>query len=213
MLPWDTLSAILCKTHVGGGILVKALVLNGVGKNARHLDRIGELIVQELRSLQWEVEDLIILRDIEIAPCMGCFGCWVQTPGVCVIDDNAREVTRKMIQSDLVLYFTPITFGGYSSELKKALDRSISLVSPFFTRINEEVHHQKRYTYAPKLLGVGILHQPDEESERIFKTLISRNAINLHNPAHAARVVYEDQAEAEIQEIIRATLNELGVRP
>jgi len=191
---------------------VKALLLNGVGKDTRHLDRIGELIVQELRSLQWEVEGLV-LRDIEIAPCMGCFGCWVQTPGGCVIDDNAREVTRKMIQSDLVLYFTPITFGGYSSELKKALDRSISLVSPFFTRINGEVHYQKRYAYAPKLLGVGILHQPDEESERIFKALISRNAINLHNPAHAARVVYEDQTEAEIQGAIRATLDELGVRP
>jgi len=53
---------------------VKALVLNGVGKDTRHLDRIGELIVQELRSLQWEVEGLV-LRDIEIAPCMGCFGC------------------------------------------------------------------------------------------------------------------------------------------
>ena len=191
---------------------MKALVLNGVGKDTRRLDRIGKLIVQELWSLQWEVENLI-LRDIEIAPCMGCFGCWVQTPGVCVIDDNAREITRKIIQSDLVLYFTPITFGGYSSELKKTLDRSISLISPFFTRINGEVHHQKRYAYAPKLLGGGILHQPDEESERIFKTLISRNAINLHNPAHAARVVYEDQTEAEIQGAIRATLDELGVRP
>ena len=191
---------------------MKALVLNGIRKDSQHLDRIGEPIVQELRSLQWEVEGLV-LRDIEIAPCMGCFGCWVQTPGVCVIDDNAREVTRKMTQSDLVLYFTPITFGGYSSELKKALDRSISLISPFFTRINGEVHHQKRYAYVPKLLGVGILHQPDEESERIFKTLISRNAINLHNPAHAARVVYEDQTEAEIQGVIQAGLNELGVRP
>ena len=191
---------------------MKALVLNGVGKDTRRLDRIGKLIVQELWSLQWEVENLI-LRDIEIAPCMGCFGCWVQTPGVCVIDDNAREITRKIIQSDLVLYFTPITFGGYSSELKKALDRSISLVSPFFTRINGEVHHQKRYVYAPKLLGMGILHRPDEESKRIFKTLISRNAINLHNPAHAARVVYEDQTESEIQGVIRAALGELGVRP
>ena len=191
---------------------MKALVLNGVGKDAQHLDRIGEPIVQELRLRQWEVENLI-LRDIEIAPCMGCFGCWVQTPGVCLIDDNARDVTRKMVGSDLVVYFTPITFGGYSSELKKALDRSISLISPFFTRINGEVHHQKRYGYAPKLLGVGVLPHPDEESERIFKTLIGRNAINMHNPAHAACVVYEDQSDPEIHGIIRAALGELGVKP
>ncbi len=190
---------------------MKALVLNGVGKDSRHLDRIEEVAVRELRSLQWEVEALI-LRDIEIAPCMGCFGCWVQTPGVCLIDDAAREVTRKMVGSDLVVYVTPITFGGYSSELKKALDRSIGLISPFFTRINGEVHHKKRYARAPNLLGVGIVHEPDEESARIFKTLIGRNAINMHNPAHAAWVVNEDQSETEIHELMHTALGELGVR-
>jgi len=189
---------------------VKALVLNGVGNNTQHLDRIGETIMRELRSLRWEAENLI-LRDIEIAPCMGCFGCWVQTPGICLIDDAAREVTRKIMGSDLVAYFTPITFGGYSSDLKKALDRSIGLISPYFTRINGEVHHEKRYNHAPKLLGVGIVHEPDEESERIFKTLIGRNAINMHNPAHAACVLYENQSVAEIQGVVQRALSELGV--
>lgn len=190
---------------------MKTIVLNGACEDAQYLDRIAELIVQELQSLRWEVEDLI-LRDIEIAPCLGCFGCWVQTPGVCLLDDDARIVTRKIVQSDLVLYFTPITFGGYSSELKKALDRSISLVSPFFARINGEVHHQKRYAHAPKLLGVGTLHRPDEESEHIFKTLLSRNAINMHNPAHAACVLYDGQSDPEIRGVIQATFAELGVR-
>jgi len=189
---------------------VKALVLNGVGKNAQHLDRIGDIVMRELRSLQWEVHDLV-LRDIEIAACMGCFGCWVQTPGVCLIDDDAREVTRKIIGSDLVVYVTPITFGGYSSDLKKALDRSIGLISPFFTRINGEVHHRKRYVQAAKLLGVGIQNKPDEESELIFKTLIGRNAINMHNPAHAACVLYENQSDPEIQVVLQRALSELGV--
>ena len=189
---------------------MKALVLNGVGNNTQHLDRIGETIMRELRSLRWEAENLI-LRDIEIAPCMGCFGCWVQTPGICLIDDAAREVTRKIMGSDLVAYFTPITFGGYSSDLKKALDRSIGLISPYFTRINGEVHHEKRYNHAPKLLGVGIVHEPDEERERIFKTLIGRNAINMHNPAHAACVLYQSQSDSEIQGVVQRALSELGV--
>ncbi len=93
--------------------------------------------MRELRSLRWEAENLI-LRDIDIAPCVGCFGCWLQTPGISLIDDAAREVTRKIMGSDLVAYVTPITFGGYLSDLKKALDRSIGLISPFFTRIGGE---------------------------------------------------------------------------
>jgi len=190
---------------------VKALVLNGIGNRAQRLDRFAETVVRELRSLRLEAENFI-LRDIEIAPCLGCFGCWVQTPGVCLIDDAAREVTRKMIGSDLVVYITPITFGGYSSELKKSLDRSIGLISPFFTRISGEVHHRKRYAQAPKLLGIGIVHEPDEESERIFKTLISRNAINMHNPVHVACVVNDDQSETENHELMHTALGELGVR-
>jgi len=190
---------------------VKTLVLNGAGKNARHLDRIAEIIVCELRAVQWEVE-VVVLRDVEIGPCMGCFGCWIQTPGVCLIDDGAREVTRKMIGSDLVVYVTPITFGGYSSDLKKALDRSIGLISPFFTKISGEVHHRKRYAHASKLLGIGIQPGPDQESERIFRALIGRNAINMHNSAHAACVVYEDWTNSEIEAVVQATLGKIEVR-
>jgi len=116
-----------------------------------------------------------------------------------------------MIQSHLVVYLTPITFGGYSSDLKKVLDRSIGLISPFFTRINGEVHHRKRYAQAPKLLGVGIAHEPVGEGARIFKALIERNAINMHNEAHAACVVSEDQSATEMHELMRAALHELGI--
>jgi len=190
---------------------VKAIVLNGIGQAHRNLDYVGEIAVDELHRLGCSVKSTF-LRDLAIAPCMGCFGCWVQTPGVCLIDDAAREVTRKMIQSDLVVYLTPITFGGYSSDLKKVLDRSIGLISPFFTKIDGEVHHRKRYAQAPKLLGVGIAHEPDEESARIFKALIDRNAINMHNKAHAACVIDEDQSEAEIHELLHTALHELGMR-
>lgn len=74
----------------------------------------------------WEVEPFI-LHDMEIHH-WGCFGCWVQTPGVCVIDDAGRDVARAVIQSDLAVFLIPVTFGGYSSELKKAVDRLICLL-------------------------------------------------------------------------------------
>ena len=73
------------------------------------------------------------------------FGCWVKTPGQCVQDDPAREVARACARADLVVLFTPVTFGGYSSELKKAIDRSIPNLSPIFIRIRGETHHPCRY--------------------------------------------------------------------
>ncbi len=129
------------------------------------------------------------LREIEIAPCLGCFGCWIRTPGECVIDDDARRVARAVAESDVLILFTPVTFGGYSSLLKGALDRMIPNLSPFFQRYRGETHHARRYARPPSLAGLGSLPRPDREAERIFKTLVERNALNLQSPRVAATVV------------------------
>ncbi|MBK8796832.1 MAG: flavodoxin family protein [Anaerolineales bacterium] len=75
---------------------------------------------QTLIDAGWTVET-ISLRAQKIAYCLGCFECWVKTPGLCRIDDDGRTVTAAMLASDLVIYLTPLTYGGYSSELKKAI--------------------------------------------------------------------------------------------
>lgn len=189
---------------------MKATLLNGATRDDGALDMVYEVISSELKARSWEVEPFI-LRDVEIAPCAGCFGCWIKTPGVCLTDDAGRDVARALVQSDLVVYLTPVTFGGYSSELKKALDRSICVISPFFGRIHGETHHKKRYDRFPLLVAVGVAADPDEESERMFKTLVQRNAINMHSPAHAAGVVAGGQGVDQIRAQVEALLAQVGV--
>lgn len=151
----------------------------------------------------------IRLHELDIRPCNGCFGCWVKTPGQCQIQDDAPAVTREIIQSDLMVLLTPVTFGGYSSELKKALDRSICLVSPFFSNIAGETHHLPRYDTYPRLLGLGLVESPDEQAREIFRGLVGRNALNIHVPAHAADTVVCSGSETESY---RAQLMPLLVR-
>jgi hypothetical protein len=150
----------------------------------------GEIVTDTLECEGWSVAALA-LREIDIAPCLGCFGCWIRTPGVCVIDDAGRDVARQMMHSDLLVYLTPLTFGGYSSELKKAVDRSIPNLSPFFRLVKGEVHHAKRYPRYPRLAGIGICadRRADPDEEELFETLVRRNAVNLHAPADAACVI------------------------
>ena len=133
-----------------------------------------------------------------------------QTPGLCRIDDDGREVTTAMLASDLVVYLSPITFGGYSSELKKAIDRSICLVSPFFTRIGGEIHHRARYDHYPSLLGVGVLPAPDLAQEQLFARLLVRNSLNLHAPTCGSCTVYADQETAAMTATIAAGLARLA---
>lgn len=143
--------------------------------------------------------DVARLAEIPVAYCRGCFECWTRTPGICRTDDDARDLTRRFIRSDIVVFLTPVTFGGYSSELKKALDRSIGLVSPFFKRLDGETHHRKRYDRYPALLGVGLLAGPDPEDEALFRSLVRRNAINMYAPAQSAAIIYQGQDPDEMR--------------
>ena len=110
---------------------MKAVIFNGAKEGDLTIKAIEKNIADQLTKERWEVEP-IELRNMQIANCIGCFGCWVKTPGTCVINDDGRETTRKAIQSDLMVWLTPVTFGGYSSELKKALDRIIPILLPYF---------------------------------------------------------------------------------
>lgn len=190
---------------------MKILVLNGSAPDCRTAEMAEQLVAEELRRRGWEVTTLP-LRDLAIAPCTGCFGCWVKTPGVCVLADDGREVARKAIQSHLLVLLTPVTFGGYSSQLKKALDRMIPLISPHFQKIGGETHHQPRYRRYPSMVVVGTLPAPDAESEATFASLVARNAINLHTEA-AAGVVYEGGTADQAAETIRRLLATVGVGP
>jgi multimeric flavodoxin WrbA len=146
--------------------------------------------------------EVIALREKTIAPCLGCFGCWVKTPGECVIDDDGRAVAQAAVRSDILVYVTPVTFGGFSSELKKAVDRLIPNISPFFAKVQGETHHRRRYARSPSLIGLGVLPQPDREAEAIFKTLVEHNALNWRSPRTAAGVVALDSPDA-MEDIVR----------
>ena len=159
---------------------MKALVLDG----SREGDSLTPVAVVGMTSALAERMDSVELvkpGELAIAPCAGCFGCWTRTPGECVIKDDARNVVGSYVGSDLVVYVTPVTFGGFSSQLKKLLDRIIlSVLDPRFTVVGGEVHHRLRYRRYPRTIGFGTLPAPDPDAERLFAKLLARNGLNIH---------------------------------
>ena len=63
-----------------------------------------------------------------IAPCRGCFGCWQQMEGHCLIDDDQNGILDLYRTSDLVIWSFPLYCYGMPSHLKAVLDRTIPLV-------------------------------------------------------------------------------------
>jgi len=189
---------------------MKIAILDGGLADQTTTDAIRTLLIATSREQGDQVQPFV-LRNQKIAYCLGCFECWTKTPGRCRIEDESQAIAAAIIHSDLVIYLTPITFGGYSSVLKKAIDRTICLISPFFTKINGEVHHRKRYTHYPNLLGIGLLPQPDPEQAAIFSKLIERNAINFHAPTHASLVLDSTADWVTVQTQVQALVEKAKV--
>jgi multimeric flavodoxin WrbA len=185
------------------------VILNGMNENDSFIHEINDTIVEKLTKQDLQGES-VHLYDKDIKPCLGCFKCWVETPGICVIDDYGRESAKKMIQSEYMFYLTPIRYGGYSAELKKALDRSLPLLSPFFRVFHEEIHHEQRYDKYPNMIVYGILDEPNEEQEEIFTELTKRNSLNNFAEKYSCQIIYKTDEKQIILEKIQNGLSIVG---
>jgi multimeric flavodoxin WrbA len=187
---------------------MNAVILNGSLKHQHRLIPIQKILMEELRSAGWSVEP-ILLSEVNIKSCIGCFKCWDTTPGLCIQKDEAQEVVQKIIQSDLVIFLTPLTFGGYSSELKKIIERMLGLLLPGTTIIKNETHHLKRYERYPSLLAVGVTETQDDDEKQIFDTLIKRHSLNFYPPKHRAEVFLAGEEEGRNREKTKKIVAEM----
>ncbi len=186
----------------------KVIILDGSRNDDLEAGIAGETLHSELKRkgvnfTHWT------LRDIEIAPCIGCFTCWTKTPGECVYDDEQRKICADIARSDLIVLITPISFGGYSSELKKGLDRFIPVLLPFFRKYNGETHHPQRSGNGWNLLGIGTLPLRDEEKEGLFRDLVIRNSLNMHSENTSSVVLHKGSNETEIKVQMTAALKQV----
>jgi multimeric flavodoxin WrbA len=193
---------------------MKAVILDGSHEHDATGARVRTALIEEMRAQGWKIEH-IALRTKKIGNCAGDFFCWIRNPGVCNIDDDNREIAAAIINSDLMVYLTPITFGGYSSELKKAVDHQIQNISPFFTQVNGETHHHKRYKKYPNFLAVGWSAARDEQAETVFRRLAWRNSLNFYARSAVTGVALASQTDGEIGEAARGWLEDIrkGAKP
>jgi len=168
-------------------------------------DRINTLSVLQniLVESGHEVNTNILNRE-EILPCIGCFGCWIKTPGVCALTkDCANSIASQLVNSDAVILLSEVTFGGFSADVKAFLDRLIQNILPLFKMHKGEMHHPKRYDNFPAWLAIGYGDVSDDEKQT-FIHLADRNALNMR-PRHYLSLVTRncDELEAKTAEIIR----------
>jgi multimeric flavodoxin WrbA len=82
----------------------------------------------------------VVLVDKVIHSCLGSLYCWTKTPGRCILQDDMRELRKKVIESDAILLATPLHFSGMTSIMRVFIDRLMPCFQP---EISEETGQVK----------------------------------------------------------------------
>ena len=160
-----------------------------------------KLLIHDLNDEEWEKVSAdhsgwkIISDNGKIHPCTGCFGCWIKTPGKCVIKDGFDNMGALISKADEVMVISRYTYGGFSSFIKNVFDRSIGWVLPYFEIINGEMHHKSRYPedkpFTFIFRGSGLTDDDKAQTEKYIKAV----CLNLHGIIKDIR--FEECAPAE----------------
>ncbi len=128
-----------------------------------------------------EVENIFLVKK-EIKHCLGTFNCWTRTPGECEIKDDMEELLPKFVDSDIVVFATPLYVDNVTGIMKHFMDRLIPIVSPYFEKVeNGEYRHQKRYEKYPKMMVISNCGFPEQSHFQVLSLLFRRIARNLHS--------------------------------
>ncbi len=69
---------------------------------------------------------MLYLNDLNIRPCQGCYTCL--TNGTCRINDDMKDIRKYILESDVIVYATPIYWFSPSAQLKVVMDRCIAFM-------------------------------------------------------------------------------------
>lgn len=143
---------------------------------------IHDITDSEFLELYPEVNDdiRIFSKEKAIKKCIGCFGCWIKTPGKCIIKDSYENLGKVYANSEELIIISKIYYGGFSPYVKNVLDRSIGYLLPYFTIKNNEMHHKSRYKETLKVSVFAYGEGISENEKDTLASIIIANGINFN---------------------------------
>ncbi|MBA3072015.1 MAG: hypothetical protein FP831_00265 [Anaerolineae bacterium] len=140
--------------------------------------------VDEISSLFDQQPHYKALNSSMINGCIGCWTCWVKTPGNCIFTDAISENYRNYLNSEKVILLLD-TAQGFINHLAKAFfDRTIPLYHPYIEIEDGECHHKKRYEHYPELYFYFDDTCLSEDETQVIEDYLFRTAYHFQSKAY-----------------------------
>lgn len=119
---------------------MKTVILFGSPHKDGNTRQLVDVFTGVMKGKQKEVR-VLYLNDMNIRPCQACQSC--SEGGICRIHDDMKDICKYIMESDVVVYATPIYWSGPSAQMKLAMDRCLAFLDP---QLNSRVKGKKAVT-------------------------------------------------------------------
>ncbi|MDO4174871.1 MAG: flavodoxin family protein [Eubacteriales bacterium] len=152
---------------------MKFILFNGspAGKNSS-TNVIGQAFLAGAQRAGADIEN-IFLAEKRIAYCQGCFTCWFQTPGKCVLHDDMDALLTKYIAADVVCFGTPVFTWNMTANLKTFVDRLAPLKSPLIVQQSDRFDLANMQKKSQKFVVIANCGFPGEHNFETLKAVMS----------------------------------------
>ena len=163
-------------------------------------------LVEGMRQADAEVE-VINLREYDVKYCLGCFSCWTKTPGVCIHkDDMSKTLYPKWLESDIVIYATPLFHRSFTAPLKAFIERTLPSSMPYLEAKNDRTGHPPRVKF-PNFVVLSVAGFPELEEFQLLSDLAQYNFNTSHSRLLAE--IYRPASQALVNNAYKEVANDV----
>jgi multimeric flavodoxin WrbA len=148
-------------------------------------------LIKDIQNLYKEDINIISFEDQEIKKCIGCWNCWLKTPGTCVMKDDLEKAYVNYINSDTVIVLMDTAQGFINHQAKAFIDRSIPHYLPYIIIKDKECQHAKRYDQYADLVFYYDTDQLTQMEEQVIEDYLYRTA--YHHKSKGFRLMKSNQ--------------------
>lgn len=167
-------------------------------------EAIGAALYDYYKGMDKELA-FISASSSHVKPCYGCNGCLDITYGKCVFRDDMDDILPILIKGDILLYTSPLVWGGFSYDIKKILDKTALIGDRFYSVRNKEM---VKGTIAKmnKIVGIGVSQGPQLKGQTVFENLM-RETGTIMNIQSVGRVVESILNQEEVKKLAMEVLS------
>lgn len=131
-------------------------------------------------SVPSDVTFVLDLTSREIKDCLGCWTCWMRTPGRCAFHD-LDDFYRAYLHADKVIFYIGVSCDFVSGKLKTLFDRMIPHFLPYTNYVTGESMHDTRYEHYPEIevSYKGVFES--REAQILYEEYLNRVFYQFHN--------------------------------